>query len=117
LLNSNLYNSQVLHVYDSPGETEHSPTVVGVEVQTAPLASEPWVRLYGVIDGGFEVMPAAWPKLEHVFSIRRSDEVVQGDGSPEPSHLLKEPHRLPNTLLTDFPVDLYLDECSPRVRG
>ena len=49
------------------GEDEYSPTVVGVEVRTAPLAAEPWVRSYGVIDGGLEVMRAAWPRLEHVF--------------------------------------------------
>jgi hypothetical protein len=51
-------------------------------------------------------MRAAWPKLEHVFSVRRSDEEVCGEGSPEPGHLLKEPHWLPNALLNEFPVDL-----------
>jgi hypothetical protein len=82
---------------------------VGVEVRTAPLTAEPWVRSYGVIDGGFEVMRAAWPKLEHVFSVRRSEkeeEEVEGERSPEPSHVLREPHRLSNALLSKFPVDL-----------
>ena len=79
---------------------------MGVEVRTAPLATEPWVRSYGVIDGGFEVMRAAWPKLEHVFSVRRNEERIEGEVSPEPKQLLIEPHRLPNKLLVDFPVDL-----------
>jgi hypothetical protein len=31
-------------------------------------------------------MRAAWPKLEHVFSVRRSDqEEIEGERSPEPS--------------------------------
>ena len=52
-------------------------------------------------------MRAAWPKLEHVFSVRRGDdEEIEGEKSPEPSHVLGEPHRLPNTLLSKRPVDL-----------
>jgi hypothetical protein len=48
------------------GEEERDdPTIVGVEVRTAPLTAEPWVRSsHGVVDGGFEAMRAAWPKLE-----------------------------------------------------
>jgi hypothetical protein len=88
------------------GKEEQSPTVVGVEVRTAPLTSEPWVRTYGVIDGGVEVMRAAWPKLDHVFSVRRSDGEREEDESPKPKNVLREPHRLPKNLLTDFPVDL-----------
>jgi hypothetical protein len=89
---------------------ERNRTVVGVEVRTAASTAEPWVRLYGVIDGGFEVMRAAWPKLEHVFSVRRNDEEGPGEKSPEPKRLLKEHHRLPNDLLTRFPVDLFTIE-------
>jgi hypothetical protein len=67
-------------------EEQGNPTIVGVEVAMAPLTAEPWVRSCGVIDGGFEVMRAAWPKLEHVFSVRRSDqEEIEGERSPEPS--------------------------------
>jgi hypothetical protein len=52
-------------------------------------------------------MRAAWPELDHVFSVRRSDEEeVEGEGSPKPKLLLKGPHRLPNKLLMDSPVDL-----------
>jgi hypothetical protein len=92
----------------SLGKTEQdTPAVVGIEVRTAPLTTEPWVRSYGVIDGGFEVMRAAWPKLEHVFSVRRSDgDEIEGENSPEPHQILREPHRLPNTLLNKSPVDL-----------
>ena len=56
-------------------------------------------------------MRAAWPKLEHVFSVRRSnEEEIRGEKSPEPHHVLKEPHRLPNTLLSKSPVDLLIVE-------
>jgi hypothetical protein len=52
-------------------------------------------------------MRAAWPKLEHVFSVRRSDEEeMEGERSPEPSHVLKELHRLSNELLSKFQVNL-----------
>ena len=88
-------------------EEQDTPAVVGVEVRTAPLGTEPWVRSYGVIDGGLEVMRAAWPKLEHVFSVRRSEsEEVKGERSPEPHYILREPHRIPNNLLNEAPVDL-----------
>ena len=56
-------------------------------------------------------MRAAWPKLEHVFSVRRSnEEEIRGEKSPEPHHVLREPHRLPNTLLSKSPVDLLIVE-------
>jgi hypothetical protein len=42
-----------------------------------------------------------------VFSVRRSDEgEIEGERSPEPRHVFKELHRLSNTLLSKFPVDL-----------
>ena len=89
-------------------EKEQNAAVVSIEVRTAPMAAgEPWIWTFGVINGGFEVMRLAWPKLEHVLSVRRSD----GDGksearSPEPAHVFWEPHRLPNSLLNNCPVDL-----------
>jgi hypothetical protein len=94
--------------YSIGKEEREAPTVVEVEVRTAPLATEPsWVRSYGVIDEGFKVMRAAWPKLEHVFSVRRSNEgEIKGQMSPEPRHVLKERHRLPNNLLSKFSVHL-----------
>jgi hypothetical protein len=90
----------------SLGEAEQSPTMVDVEVRTAPLGAEPWVLLFGLINGGFEVMQLAWPKLDHVFSDRRSNGDGRGEASPEPSKTFRELHRLPNNLLNDFPVDL-----------
>jgi hypothetical protein len=93
------------------GESEQNPTVVGVDVRTAPLATDPWVRSYGVVNGGFEVIRAAWPKLEQFFSVRRSNKKMSDEGkSPEPKYVFKEPHRLPNNLLNDFPVDLLIIE-------
>jgi hypothetical protein len=39
--------------------------------------------------------------------VRRSEgEEIEGERSPEPSHVSREPHRLSNTLLSKFPVDL-----------
>ena len=54
------------------------PTVVGVEVRTAPHGIGPWVRSYGIIDRGLEVMRAAWQKLDHVFSVQRDGTIVKG---------------------------------------
>ena len=89
------------------GEKEQNRSVVGVEVRAAPVAvDEPWVRTLGIIDGGFEVMRAAWPKLDHLFSVRRSNEEGKSEASPEPAHVFREPHRLPNELLNKHPVDL-----------
>ena len=44
--------------------------VVDMELRNAP-ADEPddWIRSYGIICCGAETMRAAWPKLEHKFSI------------------------------------------------
>jgi hypothetical protein len=87
-------------IYSLGKDEQDTPTVVRIEIRTLS-------RSYGVIDGGFEVMRAAWPKLEHVFSVRRSgDSWVKGERSPEPDQVWKEPHRLSNTLLSNSPVDL-----------
>ena len=51
-------------------------------------------------------MRSAWPKLDHVFSVRRSDGNGESEASPEPTKILREPHRLPKELLNNFPVDL-----------
>jgi hypothetical protein len=51
-------------------------------------------------------MRVAWPKVNHVFSVRRSDGNGKSEASPEPTKVFQEPHRLPNELLNDFPVDL-----------
>jgi hypothetical protein len=51
-------------------------------------------------------MRAAWCELEHAFSLRRNGEEGQGEKNPDPRHLLREHPRLPNDLLTRFPVNL-----------
>ena len=49
-------------------------------------------------------MRAAWPKLEYVFSVRRSNEEGKSEASPEPAHVIREPHRLSNGLSNQHPV-------------
>ena len=71
------------------------------------MCAEPWVQSFGVIDRGFEAMRAAWPKLGHMFSVRSGIEgEIRGERCPEPRHVFKEPHQLPNRLLRNTPVDL-----------
>jgi hypothetical protein len=62
-------------------DRNEDPTVVGVEVRTAPHGIEPWVRSYAVIDGGFEVMRAAWQKLDHVFRFGRAADDLSSSNS------------------------------------
>ena len=82
------------------------PTIVGVEVGTAKLCAESWVRSVGVIDGRFKAMRAMCPKLEHVFRVRRGrEEEIRGERSLEPGHVFREPHRLLNRLLlSNMPI-------------
>jgi hypothetical protein len=83
--------------------------VVGIEVRTAPVTMESWVRSYGVIDGGFETMGAAWPKLEHRFSVRRNKDKFSGEAR-EPEQVHYGQHRLPTNLLEKWPVDMLIVE-------
>ena len=69
------------------GEKEHNSTVVGVEVRTAPLATEPWTQTFGVIHRGFEVIRLGWPNLDHVSSVRQSDEDGKSKASLEPANI------------------------------
>jgi hypothetical protein len=87
-------------------EVKQSPTVVGVEVRTAPSASKLWVWPFSVMDGGFEVMRLAWPRLDHVFSVRQSDKEGKGEGGPKPTRTLLGPHCMPNDLFNNSPVDI-----------
>jgi hypothetical protein len=87
-------------------EKQQIQTVVGVEVRTAPLATVLYMHSYGDIAFGFEVMRAVWPKLEHVFSVKKNDGKTISRNQPGPKDILSEPHQLPNNLLENFPVDL-----------
>jgi hypothetical protein len=62
----------------------------------------------GIINAGFEARRLAWPKLDHVLSVRQSGEEGKGEGSPELARTSLGPHCLPNKLLNDFSVDLLL---------
>jgi hypothetical protein len=106
--------AQLVILYNSPfdcscvlGEERNKDlTVAGLEVRTAPQDVEPWIRSYGLIDGGLEAMRAAWPRLNHTFSIRRDGEIVTGENSPEPKEIVIGHHRFSNNLLNQSPVDM-----------
>ena len=51
-------------------------------------------------------MRAAWLRLEHLFSVRRSYEEGKSEASPESTPVVREPHRLSNGLLNQHPVHL-----------
>jgi hypothetical protein len=52
----------------SLGEDRNTdPRVVGLEVRMVLHSINLFVQPYGVINGGFEVMRAAWQKQDHVF--------------------------------------------------
>ena len=53
-----------------PGEQR--PAVVGMEIRDLNL-KDPWVKTFGTIDGGLELMNAAWPAMCQVFAVRCED--------------------------------------------
>jgi hypothetical protein len=46
-----------------------NPTVLGMEIRNLNL-KDPWVKTYGTIDGGLELMNAAWPTMRQAFAVR-----------------------------------------------
>jgi hypothetical protein len=48
---------------------EQRPTVVGMKIRDLNL-KDPWVKTFGTIDGGLELMNAAWPAMRQVFAVR-----------------------------------------------
>jgi hypothetical protein len=71
------------------------------------MAAEPWVRNFGVIDGGLELMRLAWPSLKHVFSVRRNNvNLPSPAGVTAPPKIIQGVHRYPPNLLNQHPVDL-----------
>jgi hypothetical protein len=44
--------------------------VFGMEISNLNF-KEPWVKTFGTIDGGLELMNAAWPTMHQVFVVRR----------------------------------------------
>ena len=69
---------------------------------------DPWVKTFGTIDGGLELMNAAWPAMRQVFVVRREEmpalERLHEDQGTSPPQLYEA--RYPLSLLTRHPVDL-----------
>lgn len=82
-------------------------TVEGMEVRQVPEESTIWLKTYGTLTCGAELMHTAWPKLEHVFSICRENEVGM---SLDDSTQIRMGPRPPKNLLRARPVDLLVVE-------
>jgi hypothetical protein len=78
--------------------------VVGMEVREMTL-KEPWVKTFGTIDGGLELMNAAWPTMRQVFAVRR-DKMPALERLHEADPPVLYEARYPLTLLNRTPVDL-----------
>ncbi len=69
---------------------------------------DPWVKTFGTIDGGLELMNAAWPTMRQVFAVRREKmpalEKLHEDQGTSPPLLYGA--RYPLNLLSRNPVDL-----------
>lgn len=82
-----------------------------MDIQFVPTSAS-WVNSFGTIDCGFELGRAAWPKLRHVFAVRRLHSSPSPDGvsfGPQPDVILPGP-RPPRGLLSTHPVDLLVVE-------
>lgn len=96
-----------------PGKPDDVPssmndeTIEGLETRCAPLDVDVWLKSYGTITCGAELMRTAWPRLKHVFSVRRENDVeLPVDASTEIRHGPRPSH----TLLQMLPVDLLVVE-------
>jgi hypothetical protein len=82
----------------------------GIEVRAVPSDTRPWLKSFGTIDCGYEMMRVAWPKLEHSFAVRRKGENVDSDIADPPRAVVIGHHRYPAKLLSQHPVDLLVVE-------
>ncbi len=96
----------------SPGEqNDWDAVVVGVDVWNVPTTSRTFmISSYGTIDGGYELMRMAWPKMLHKFVVRRNDERVDGNLMGPPQKVVYGHHRYPTRLFKITPVDLLIIE-------
>jgi hypothetical protein len=92
----------------SVGKHNDGPRTVGVEVQEMKgYETEAWVRNYGVLDGGLEMMRWAWPSLEHKFSARRNgDKLPTAVDCQWTPRVILGAQRLPTSLLNKHPADM-----------
>ena len=89
---------------------EQRPTVlVGMEIRDLNL-KDSWVKTFGTIDSGLELMNASWPAMQQVFAVCREEmpalERLHKDQGTPPPQLYKA--RYPSSLLTRNPVDLLI---------
>jgi hypothetical protein len=69
-----------------------------------------WIKSYGVITCGLELMCLAWPSLEHKFSVRRNHKDIPLLGAQAPPKVVKGHHHFKRNLLVKNPMDLLLVE-------
>jgi hypothetical protein len=88
---------------------------VGLEVKDLAGTLEPWVKTFGIIDGGLEMMRFAWPTLEHKLSVQRSRDILPPLGSSEWNpKVVPGTHRYRASLLNKRPVDMLIVEPGTR---
>ena len=85
--------------------------VVDVEIRTAETVSFEGIRTFGTVDSGLEAMTHAWPKLEHIFAVRRGPKKISL-ASVGVKFCYWGPHRSHPRLLDKHPVDLLVVEKS-----
>ena len=74
------------------------------------------IKTFGVYDGGGELMNQAWPRLRHVFSLRRHlEDVPKSNGTIE--EVKQCFPNFPKQFLNHFPVDLLVVECCSRTNS
>jgi hypothetical protein len=84
--------------------------VLGLEIREVQMETTTWIKSYGVIDCGLELMRLAWAGLEHKFSVRRGQEDIPMLGTQAPPKVVKGHHRFKPNLLVATPVDLLVIE-------
>jgi hypothetical protein len=80
--------------------------VLGLEIRELQTETTIWIKSYGVMDCGLELMRLAWPGLEHRFSVQRDQEDIPMLETQDPLKLVKGHHCFKPDLLVATPVNL-----------